>query len=68
MGEEAFSGGGRPNHAARTALSFGREDDGSATASPAFAVVLGRDDLCGAIHETAAEGKGDRLLPPRSLV
>src|SRR5271170_6948000 len=44
MGEEAFSDGGLPNHAGRAALSFGREDDGNATARPALAVALTRCD------------------------
>ena len=58
MGEGAFSDG-RTRGTRRAVL--GREDDGNATARPALDRRARPLRLCGAIHETAAEGKGDRL-------
>jgi hypothetical protein len=57
MGEEAFSDGRRPNHAGRAALSFGREGDGNATASPALAVALARYDCAAQYTKRRRKGR-----------
>ena len=57
MGEEAFSEGRRPNHAGRAALSFGREGDWSATASPALAVALARYDCAAQYTKRRRKGR-----------
>src|SRR5271170_2200310 len=67
MAEEAFSDGGRPNHAGRAALSFGREDDGNATARPALAVALARYDCAAQYTKRGPKGRAigfRRLVRP----
>ena len=56
-GRAGFSNGRRPNGAGRAALSIGREDNGNATARPALAVALARDNCAAQYTKRGREGR-----------
>ena len=57
MGEKAFLTADGRIGAGRAALSFGREDDGSATASPALAIALARYDCAAQYTKRGRKGR-----------